>query len=82
MTWRIIWRNISEIDRFLNQKKPWQVKGKRQKEILRQAVKKMLRVAVLLAPFMPETSKKIRESFQGSIVAGPPLFLRKKDEQE
>jgi len=79
---RIIWRNISEIDRFLNQKKPWQVKGKRQKEILRQAVKKMLRVAVLLAPFMPETSKKIRESFQGSIVAGPPLFLRKKDEQE
>jgi len=79
---RFIWLDISRIDRFLNQEKPWQKKGEQQKEILHRAVKETLRVAVLLAPFMPEASKKIRESFQGSIVAGAPLFLRKKDEQE
>jgi len=77
---RIIWLDISRIDRFLNQEKPWQKKGEQQKEILHRAVKETLRVAVLLAPFMPETSKKIRESFQGLIVAGAPLFFKKKNE--
>jgi len=75
-----IWEKIKAIDRYLNQKKPWEIKDKTLlRDNLRKAVTRVLEIAVLLTPFFPQTSEKIKKIFTGrGVIPCSPLFLRMK----
>ena len=76
----IIWGKISKLDKFINDEKPWELVktgDKRLKSILEHAVDQIQEIAVLLAPFLPQTSEKILKQFEVSqIKSGVPLFPR------
>jgi methionyl-tRNA synthetase len=69
----------AELDQYLADRKPWEVDGDEAKEILTQAVKKILIIAQMLMPFMPRTAEVISKSFNDKkIRALKPLFPRLK----
>ncbi len=76
----VIWRKISELDKYINEEKPWElVKTNNQRlgSVLTHAVDEIQEIAILLQPFLPETSKKISEQFKNSqIKTHKPLFPR------
>lgn len=75
-----VWKRISELDKFINNEKPWELlktSDKRLKSILAHSVDQLQEIAALLEPFLPETAKKIESQFKGpKIVSQPPLFPR------
>jgi methionyl-tRNA synthetase len=75
-----VWGKISELDRFINDEKPWELAKTdldRLKSVLAHCIDNIQEIAILLAPFMPETSEKILEQFKGpKIIAQKPLFPR------
>ena len=77
-----IWGKIKAVDRYLNQKRPWEIKNKAHlRDSLQEAVAQVLEVAVLLGPFLPRTSEKVKEVFIGKeVVSCPSLFPRIKDD--
>jgi len=76
-----IWGKIKTVDRYLNQEKPWEIKNKaRLRDSLQEAVAQILKIAVLLDPFLPQTSEKIKKIFIGrKIISCPSLFPRIKE---
>ncbi len=75
-----IWGKISTLDHFINEEKPWQlIKSdlERAKGVLSHCVDQIQEIALLLQPFLPETSEKIKKQFTGpKIISAPPLFPR------
>jgi methionyl-tRNA synthetase len=72
-----VWEKISKADKYINNHQPWLLKGEKLNKTLNYLVKEIREVALLLAPFMPETSKKIRQQFSGpKIKSQKPLFPR------
>ncbi len=61
------WELIAFADKYLNDKKPWQLVKENEKEFLAVMTNLVFLIytiwAFLLKPFMPETAKKIRVSF-------------------
>jgi len=51
-----IWEIISFCDAYIEEKKPWETKDKR---ILKNLLGALLKIAILLKPFLPNTSEKI-----------------------
>ncbi|MGI8420067.1 MAG: methionine--tRNA ligase [Candidatus Levyibacteriota bacterium] len=73
------WESISikNLDKNINEKKPWTLEGKEKKDTLQYYIDSIRKIAFLLQPFLPDTSKKILEQFKGSkIVSSKPLFPR------
>jgi len=74
---KIIWRKISEIDKKLNQEEPWKITDEK---ILREKLinysKGIIKAAVNLKPFLPETAKKILKQYNGKITSQTPFFPR------
>ena len=72
-----IWKKISRADKYINDTQPWLLEGGKLKKILNYLVKEIREIALLLTPFMPETSRKIRKQFSSSkIKSQKPLFPR------
>ncbi|MBU1131337.1 class I tRNA ligase family protein [Patescibacteria group bacterium] len=78
-----IFNIISETDRLIDAAKPWELsKDQNKKEeldfILKIYVKRILLIADLLKPFLPQTSEKITEIFTAKKIKKPkePLFKR------
>jgi methionyl-tRNA synthetase len=69
-----IWEKISELDREIQEKKPWESKNK---EIIENMVLNLYRIGRMLAPFMPETSEKIIKATKENKKPDNPLFARK-----
>lgn len=70
---------IRALDQYLSETTPWKKKGDEQKSILEQAVGRIVVIAQLLRPFMPETAEKITSHFSSSsITAVSPMFPRLK----
>lgn len=55
---------IDELNEYVQQKKPWETHDKK---VLYQVVNGIKDITILLSPFMPETSKKIAETFNFEI---------------
>lgn len=80
----LIWDKISKLDKYINQEKPWEIlkqpTGNLEHSvnaILQHAVDEIEEIAVLLEPFLPEASGKIKEQFtQAKIKSALPLFPR------
>jgi len=72
-----IWKKISKVDKYITNTQPWLLKGKKLNKILNFLVKEIRETALLISPFMPETSQKIRNQFSGpKIKSQKPLFPR------
>ena len=72
-----IWLKIKEADTLINERKVWALKGKEQKEILTDLVKRIRQIGTDLQPFLPETAEKILKQFSGEKISrGDNLFNR------
>lgn len=75
-----IWEKISKLDKYINEEKPWIVAKtdpEKLAEILKICVTDIAQIAILLAPFMPETAEKIAIQFKGpKIASSDALFPR------
>ncbi len=75
----LVWEKIQDINRQIDQQKPWALakNGETEKleQCLRQLIKDLLKANKELSPFLPETSSKICEVFAGKIEPPKtPLF--------
>lgn len=76
---KIIWQKISDLDKYINEKKPWEQKGESLKTTLKHSVSTIRSIAHYLLPFLPETAEKIEKQFKcEKIKSEPPLFPRLK----
>ncbi|MBI2599421.1 methionine--tRNA ligase [Candidatus Daviesbacteria bacterium] len=71
-----IWSQISEADKEINIKKPWELSKEEAKPVLEDLVGRIQQIAFNLQPFLPETAEKILKQFSGEIKSAPPLFPR------
>jgi methionyl-tRNA synthetase len=73
----VIWAKLTEVDRYLQQEKPWEKEGEELFNILDEAVSWIRQIAYNLTPFLPDTSQKILNHLtSGKIKAIQPLFPR------
>lgn len=69
-----IWKDIKNLDVQINNDKPWETKDTDQ---IYKYINQLIRIAVALQPFLPDTAKKILDQFKGPIIKSqPPLFPR------
>src|SRR6266571_5507531 len=73
-----VWQKITLLDRFINDEKPWELaktNSQRNLSVLAHCVDQIQEIAILLAPFLPETAKLIEEQFKGPTIASQkPMF--------
>ncbi|MEK7551474.1 MAG: methionine--tRNA ligase [Patescibacteria group bacterium] len=80
----LVFQKISKLDKYINEEKPWELlkvstnhKGRELSAILGHAVDQIIEIALLLAPFMPKTSEKIKNQFtKQEIKSEASLFPR------
>jgi len=74
----IIWEEITKLDQYINQTKPWEKSGKELEELLQKPIREILGIACLLQPFLPQTAEKIETIFTSPKIKAPskPLFPR------
>lgn len=76
----VIWREIGEMDVYIQTNQPFKV-YKEDKvaacAMVEELVKRLLSVAHMLGPILPETSEKIKELIKENKSPEAPLFLRK-----
>ena len=72
-----IWTWISSVDKQIEVEKPWTLTGKPLKRALQLWIAEIIKIAVALRPFLPDTSQKILTQFKGpKISSAAPLFPR------
>lgn len=73
-----IWARIAKADQLISEKKIWTLTGEAKKEALTEVIEIIRGVAVDISPFMPETSRIIKDRFEGASITPPgePLFPR------
>lgn len=76
-----IWKRLSEIDKHINENKPWEIKDlDKLQKVLEWEVSELRYVCNMIEPFMPETAKKIQEIVGSKkISAAQVLFPRLPD---
>ena len=73
----IIWEQIKSADKLIDEKEPWKLEGAALTEFITGIVPQIREIAMLLQPFLPETSDKILTQFsQTNIIAQTPLYPR------
>lgn len=73
----LVLKMMTEADLFIDNKKPWSLKTEESKEILKELVLKLRKIAFHLKPLLPKTSENIYKIFEGpKIRAATPLFPR------
>lgn len=76
----MIWNQISEIDAFIQEKKPFII-GKEDPQAATQLIEPLVRelynIAFMLSAILPETSEKIEAAVLANQMPSEPLFLRK-----
>jgi methionyl-tRNA synthetase len=74
----LIWEWIRAADQKINQEKPWELEGEKAKEVLTELAEVIIKSAINLQPFLPETAEKILKQFNGvAIKSSTVLFPRK-----
>lgn len=81
---KFVWGKIDELNKYVDDTKPWEllkkpltVKSHTLNEILAHLVGGVSEVGELIAPFLPETSERIKNQFEGQeIKSAPSLFPR------
>jgi methionyl-tRNA synthetase len=67
-----VWEQVRGLNQYIDQEKPWEIAKLKDedhlREVLAQQVSDLLEVAELLAPFLPDTSERIKGVFNEGIV--------------
>ena len=71
-----LWAEISQLDKKINQEKPWELQGLTLKKTISPIAQEIREIAFNLSPFLPKTSKIILDQFTGKVSAQDPLFPR------
>jgi len=71
-----LWGEISELDKKINQEKPWELQGLTLKKTISPIAQEIREIAFNLSPFLPKTAKIILDQFTGKVSAQDPLFPR------
>lgn len=72
-----IWNWISEVDKQIEQAKPWKLTGEPLHLALQPWIAEIVKIATALQPFLPQTAEKILDQFKGpQISSAAPLFPR------
>lgn len=72
-----IWKEITELDRMLNDIKPWKLNKEEASPVLHNMILQIQQIAYNLLPFIPETAEKVLGVFNGpEIKTTTPLFPR------
>ena len=69
-----IWAKIADLDKKIQETKPWESKDK---DLISDLVRNLYSIARMLNPIMPETSRKIKDLVKSNRKPETPLFLRK-----
>ncbi|OGI29276.1 MAG: methionine--tRNA ligase [Candidatus Moranbacteria bacterium RIFOXYA12_FULL_44_15] len=72
-----IWNIIKEDDKYINDSEPWKLKKidpKKFEKVMEKLLNDLDKISMLVAPFMPETSEKIKKALETKKVE--PLFQR------
>jgi methionyl-tRNA synthetase len=73
----VIWTKIAEINKRINEEKPWGLTGEKLESFLTWAVGEIKQIAYDLQPFMPQTASEILKRLTGpEVKVGEPLFPR------
>ena len=74
---RYIWEEIRTLDKYLEEKKPWEKSTNNRPEVWKNLISSIRQIAFDLQPFLPETAEKIANQFAGPIIKSEkPLFPR------
>lgn len=58
-----VWKFVNECNRYITDNKPWELKNEKRREIVLYNLAESLRyLSIILEPFIPETSEKIKRS--------------------
>lgn len=72
-----IWNRVTELDKLINANKPWEQNGEEKLKTLNTCIANIQHIAILLQPFLPDTSGKILRQYKGpAIKPETPLFPR------
>lgn len=71
-----IWEQIANLDRLIEEKKPWTLEGHELSETIVDIISKLLPIVGNLRIFLPETAEKILKQFTGKVISQKPLFPR------
>jgi methionyl-tRNA synthetase len=86
-----IWNFIRAVNKYINEKEPWKLKGKELANVLYNLLEASRVIAILISPFLPATAEKINEQlgvkpgklkdckfgkFKGKIKKGEYLFRK------
>ncbi len=74
-----LWTKVAEVNREINQRKPWELSGNEAKLTILNLIKEIQYIAFNLQPFLPQTAAKILNQFSGHIEYQSPLFPRIKN---
>ncbi len=78
-----VWEQVRGLNQYIDEEKPWVIHKdgdtEHLREVLAYQVSALLQIADLLAPFLPETSQKMRKVFEEGVIRPiePTLFPRK-----
>ena len=79
-----VWEQVKGLNQYIDDTKPWVIAKSGDEEHLREVLAYMaaslLEIAVLLAPFMPETAAKIQDVFGSGVLKAPKSSLFPKSE--
>lgn len=67
-----VWDQVRGLNQYIEESKPWEINKQGDKEhlqeVLANQVSKLIEIAELLQPFMPETALKIRHVFEKGVI--------------
>lgn len=73
----IVWEKIKGADKRIDEKEPWKLEGAALTDFIAEIVPVIREIAMILQPFLPETSDKILTQYsQANIQSQKPLFPR------
>lgn len=72
----LVWQKITNLNQYIDENKPWAKKEQELENVLKHCSDKIIEIAYLLKPFIPQTSETILKQFSGKVKSQPPLFPR------
>ncbi len=71
-----IWKEIKDLNQYIDQNKPWNLKEKPLENVLKHCSRKIREISKLIAPFLPKTAEIIDKQFTQSVKSSQSLFPR------
>lgn len=76
LTFANIWEKLSKLDKHININEPWTIKdAKKLKGILQFEIDELRKIAIIIEPFLPNTSQKMQTHLKGPNIKGDVILF-------